>query len=79
MAITRHQQKEEEASLPPEFVSLVESIKEFVKLIVVYAIANKTRQASSDDATNNINAQLTCLEEFVGTSYEDTVGNKYPT
>eukprot|EP00957_Ditylum_brightwellii_P120640 9202821-Ditylum_brightwellii.AAC.1 len=57
-ATTRRQWKEGETSLPPEFVALVESIKESVKLILVYAIANKTRQTSSDDTTNNIIARL---------------------
>eukprot|EP00957_Ditylum_brightwellii_P087816 6687585-Ditylum_brightwellii.AAC.1 len=72
MVTTRCQWKEGETSLPTEFVALVESVEEPVKLIVVYAIANRTRQTSSDDATNNINARLTSLEEFVGASYEDT-------
>eukprot|EP00957_Ditylum_brightwellii_P086380 6572828-Ditylum_brightwellii.AAC.1 len=83
-ATTRHYWKEGEISLPLEFVALVKSIEESVKLIVVYAIVNKTRQdktkqTSSDDATTNINARLTHVEEFVGASYEDTVWDKYPT
>eukprot|EP00957_Ditylum_brightwellii_P206437 15348412-Ditylum_brightwellii.AAC.2 len=49
--------------LPPVFVILLEEVN-----------------ASARDAvTNNINNRLTSLEEYVGTDFEATVGDEYPT
>eukprot|EP00957_Ditylum_brightwellii_P139979 10666161-Ditylum_brightwellii.AAC.1 len=43
-----------------------------------YATAIDASNIMRDGASENINARLTSLENFVGNSYQDNVGENYP-
>eukprot|EP00957_Ditylum_brightwellii_P211730 15366519-Ditylum_brightwellii.AAC.1 len=63
-----------ELGIPKELATLLKAIKLSVHSLVVYAITNNTAQ----NATDNINARLTSLEDFVGGQYGDAVRVDYP-
>eukprot|EP00957_Ditylum_brightwellii_P148931 11338837-Ditylum_brightwellii.AAC.1 len=74
----RWEWKDADAQVPPNFIDLVEAIELLVKSFVLYTTAMDASYIMRDGASENINARLISLENFVGNSYEDTVGEDYP-
>eukprot|EP00957_Ditylum_brightwellii_P072652 5520905-Ditylum_brightwellii.AAC.1 len=63
---------------PMKVKELIDAVKVSVHSLVVYMIGNSTTQVSIEAATDNINARLTNLEDFVGSKYDNSVGVDYP-
>eukprot|EP00957_Ditylum_brightwellii_P032021 2427985-Ditylum_brightwellii.AAC.1 len=72
------EEKKTWSTLPESFVKLMQEMEESMHLIVMYTIANKSMQSGRESVTNNINARLTSLEDYVGGDFEDSTDN-YPT
>eukprot|EP00957_Ditylum_brightwellii_P015069 1136967-Ditylum_brightwellii.AAC.1 len=56
----------------------MEEVKEAVTSLLLYAITVDTSSQTRDAVTNNANAQVTSLEEYVGADCEETVGDRHP-
>eukprot|EP00957_Ditylum_brightwellii_P021808 1645441-Ditylum_brightwellii.AAC.1 len=74
----RWEWKDAAVQVPSNFIDLVEAIELSIKSIVLYTATMDTSNIMRDGASENINARLTSLENFVGKSYKDTVGEDYP-
>eukprot|EP00957_Ditylum_brightwellii_P085364 6494090-Ditylum_brightwellii.AAC.1 len=53
-------------TIPADFKELIEAVEVSVHSLVVHAIGNPMTLISRETATDNINARLTSLEDFVG-------------
>eukprot|EP00957_Ditylum_brightwellii_P095080 7241144-Ditylum_brightwellii.AAC.1 len=70
--------KEISSSTPRDFVDLVESIEDLVKLIVLFAVSIETNQSKREEVMDNVNVHLTSLEDYVGRDYQEAVRDIYP-